>query len=129
MLRAQPQANAANLLEDWETVQAAFTRCDEQLEERFFQAMEDFRAENENRCNVQERNARDYAQRRRQMLEDRLQRFQEQGQTRIIPATEGQLAKLERELAVKLKTVDERRDIEDQILQLAAGLVWVTETS
>lgn len=123
---AQPQPNAASQIQDWDAILSAFSRADEALEDEFFKSSEAFQAENENRCNVQERNARDFAQRRRQMLEERLARFRTQGQTQIIPATEGQLAKVERDLSLRLKTIDQRRNVEDRVMQLAAGLVWLS---
>ena len=126
---AKPQPNAANQIKDWDAVLSAFSQADEALEDEFFKSTEAFLAENENRCDVQERNARDFAQRRRQMFEERLARFRAQGQTQIIPATEGQIAKVDRELALRLKTIEQRRNVEDRMVQLAAGLVWVEPLS
>ncbi|MEM9905623.1 MAG: hypothetical protein AAF921_11430, partial [Cyanobacteria bacterium P01_D01_bin.44] len=59
-------------------------------------------------------------------LETRLERFRQAGKTQIIPATEGQLRKVKRELEVKLKSIQEKRDgISFEQKQLASGVIFV----
>ena len=78
-----------------------------------------------NRCDVQQRSAEDYANRRRQELQERLQRFHSEGKLQMIPATEGLLKKVNRELEIKLRAIAHRREISLDLVQLAAGVIFV----
>lgn len=117
--------NAANLLEDLAQVLARYRDCDQALERAFDQASEEFDTENDNRCSVQERSAESYAARRCQQLHERIQSFQQAGKLRMLPATEGQLQKVNRELAIKKKLIGDRRNTDLNVVQLAAGLIFV----
>ncbi|PSB16778.1 DNA/RNA helicase, superfamily II, SNF2 family protein [Phormidesmis priestleyi ULC007] len=117
--------NAANLLENLDQVLALYCDCDDALEAGFDQASAEFAAENDNRCDVQQRSAESYADRRRQQLEDRIQTFQQSGKLRMLPATEGQLRKVNQELEIKKKLIGDRRNTELNVIQLAAGIIFV----
>ena len=117
--------NAVNLLEDMDHVLALYSNCDDALEEAFEQASKEFDAENDNRCSVQERSAESYADRRRQQLEERIQQFQQTDRLRMLPATEGLLKKVNRELETKKREISDRRSTELKLLQLAAGVIFV----
>ncbi|MCY7276724.1 MAG: DNA/RNA helicase, superfamily II, SNF2 family protein, partial [Phormidesmis sp. CAN_BIN44] len=117
--------NAANLLDDRDQVLALYSDCDDALEAAFDQASTEFTAENDNRCNVQERSAESDTDRRRQQLEDRIQTFQQSGKLRMLPATEGQLRKANRELEIKKVMIVDRRNTELNVIQLAAGMIFV----
>jgi hypothetical protein len=117
--------NAANLLEDLDRVLALYSDCDDALEAAFDQASAEFAAENDNHCNVQQRSAESYAARRSQQLEERIQAFQQSGKLRILPATEGQLQKVNRELEIKKKMIGDRRNTELNLIHLAAGIIFV----
>jgi len=96
------------------------------LEESFGNALEEFEVENQNRCDVQERSARSFAERKQRELQERIQKFREAGKTQIIPATEGQLRKVTRELEVKLKSIQEKREGSTlEQVQLASGVIFV----
>ena len=123
--RGKAKPNAANLLEDLDQVLALYCDCDDALEASFDQASAEFAAENDNRCDVQQRSAESYADRRRQQLEDRLQTFQQSGKLRMVPATEGQLRKVNQDLEIKQKLVSDRRNTELNVTQLAAGIIFV----
>ena len=117
--------NAANLLEDLDRVLALYRDCDQALEAAFDQASAEFTAENDHHCNVQQRSAKSYADRRSQQLKERIQAFQQSGKLRILPATEGQLQKVNRELEIKNKMIGDRRNTELNVIQLAAGMIFV----
>ncbi|MGV0023961.1 SNF2-related protein [Phormidesmis priestleyi] len=117
--------NAANLLEDRDQVLALASDCDDALEEAFNQASTEFDAENDNRCRVQERSAENYADRRQQQLQERIQQFRQTNRLRMLPATEGLLNKVNRELAAKKRAIDDRRDTDLKLIQLAAGIIFV----
>lgn len=117
--------NAANLLTDSDLILALYNDCQDALEEAFEQASQEFDAENDNRCRVQERSAESYAQQRCQQLEERIQQFQQSGRLRMLPATEGLLKKVNRELETKRRLIEERRNTELKLVELAAGIVFV----
>jgi SNF2 family DNA or RNA helicase len=117
--------NASNLLENLAQVLALYSNCDDALEAAFDQASAEFDAENDNRCSVQERSAKSYSDRRRRQLEERIQTFQQSGKLRMLPATEGQLRNVNRELETKRKMIADRRNTELNVIQLAAGIIFV----
>jgi len=100
--QGHPKSNAQNFIDDIELVLDLHQQCEDTLEESFGTALEEFEVENQNRCDVQERSARAFAERKQGELKERIQRFKDAGKTQIIPATEGQLRKVTRELEVKL---------------------------
>lgn len=116
--------NAANLL-DLNQVLALYCKCDDALEIAFEAASAAFDTENHNHCDVQQRSAVSYAARRRSQLEESIQTFQQSGKLRMLPATAGKLRKVNRELEIKKKTIDDRRTTELNMIQLAAGIILV----
>lgn len=119
--------NAANLIPDLDQVVALYYDCAEALEEGFDQATDEFYAENDHRCNIQQRSAEAYADRRQQQLQERIDRFSQQG-SRMLPATEGLLNKVNRELEDKQKTIQERRNnVKLNSTQLAAGIIFIED--
>jgi biotin-(acetyl-CoA carboxylase) ligase len=126
MQQGYPKSNAQNFVDDIDRVQSLHQQCEEALEESFDKAVEEFEVENQNRCDVQERSARSFAERKQTELRERIQRFRETGKTQILPATEGQLNKVNRELEVTLKSIQEKREgITFEQVQLASGVIFV----
>ena len=126
MQYGQPKANAHNFIEDIDRVLVLHKKCEDALEAAFGNALDEFDIENENRCDIQERSARSFAERKQQELRERLQRFKAAGKTQIIPATEGQLKKVTRELEVKLKSIHEKREgVTFEQTELASGVIFV----
>ncbi|MFM7424426.1 MAG: hypothetical protein ACKO7W_05430 [Elainella sp.] len=121
----QLKPNAVNLLAKFDQVQDLFAVCSEALESEFGRFAEDFENENTNRCDVQQKSAEDYAKRRRQELEERLQRLQLEGKLQIIPATEGLLRKVNRELELKLRKIEQKREVSLDLVHLAAGVLFL----
>ncbi|BAU09777.1 hypothetical protein LEP3755_02520 [Leptolyngbya sp. NIES-3755] len=121
--KAKP--NAANLIDNLDRVLSLYSDCDDALEQAFDQASKEFEAENENRCRIQERSAENYADRRRQQLEERIAQFQQSGKLRMLPATEGLLKKVNRELELKKRAIDDRLNTDFNLTQLAAGIIFV----
>jgi superfamily II DNA or RNA helicase len=116
--------NARNLI-DMAPVCEQAERCEEVLLLAYDRDLADFSAENENRCAVQEKSARQYHDRRVRELMERIERFRTEGKTTLIPATEGLIRKLEGELAVKLERVQRSRVIDDALVPLALGVADV----
>ena len=121
-----PKLNAGNFIKDIATVIQYQNQCKEILEEAFGIALEDFYKENDSRCDIQEKSARAFAERKQKELTARLEKFQQAGKTRIIPATKGQLDKVTRELEVKLIRIQQKRDgVSCEQKQLASGVIFV----
>jgi len=126
MQTGELKLNADSFIDDIEAVIAGQQTCKETLEEAFGEALEDFYKENDSRCDVQEKSARAFAERKQRELTERLERFQQAGKTRIIPATQGQLNKVNRELEVKLISIQQKRDgVNPNQTELAAGVIFV----
>jgi hypothetical protein len=126
MQYGQPKANAHNFIEDIDRVLVLHQKCEEALESTFGDALDEFDIENENRCDIQERSARSFAERKQRELQERLQRFKVAGKNQIIPATEGQLKKVTRELEVKLKNIQTKREgVTFEQTELASGVIFV----
>lgn len=117
--------NAANVLGGLQAVRLSAQKCDEVLGCAFEERLKDFSAENEHRCNQQETSARKFSDRRIAELRDRIQRFRAQANSRLVPMTEGLLAKEERQLKKKLDRVAQRRTVDPSLVQLAAGVIRV----
>ncbi|MER3478411.1 MAG: DNA/RNA helicase, superfamily II, SNF2 family protein [Leptolyngbya sp. ERB_1_2] len=119
------KVNAANLIPDLDRVITLYSDCAKALEAGFDQATDEFYAENDHRCNIQQRSAEAYAERRRQQLQDRIDRFSQLG-SRILPAIEGLLNKVNRELEDRRKTIQEHRNnVKLVSTQLAAGMIFI----
>lgn len=123
--QSKPKPNAINSLGDINRVLAVYSECNEYLEEVFHCVAEDFDIENMNRCDVQQRSAEDYANRRRQELKERIERFRTESKLQMIPATEGLFNKVNRELEIQLKGIEQRRYINLNQIQLAAGIIFI----
>ena len=128
MQTGQIKPNASSFIEDIDNVIKAQAQCKEDLEDSFGKALEDFYEENDSRCDIQEKSARAFAERKQRELTARLERFKQSGKTRIIPATQGQLNKVNRELEVKLISIQQKRDdVNPDQRELAAGVIFVEE--
>lgn len=126
MQQGSLKPNAQNFVEDMDRVIERQQQCNEYIEESFSKALEDFLIDNENRCNVQEKSATAFAQRKQAELNSRIERFEATGKTKILPAIRGQLGKVTRELDVKMKSIKAKReDISFEQNQLAAGIIFV----
>ena len=126
MQRGQLKPNAHNFIENIDIIIERQQQCNNYIENAFDKALEDFDIDNDNRCNVQEKSARAFAERKQQELEVRLEKFRQARKTQIIPAIEGQLKKVKRELEVKLKSIQEKRDsLSFEQKQLASGVIFV----
>ena len=66
------------------------------------QQQEDFLAKNQNRCNVQERVAKEFTNLRVLNLEERISKLQQTGKARVLPALKGQIKAAQDLLQVKL---------------------------
>ena len=99
--------------------------CEAALLSGYSDAAEQFRAENEMRCNVQAESARAFHARRASELRARIERFRQEGKLSLIPPTEGLLRKLDQELDLKLRKVEVSRQIEESFVPLAVGYVEV----
>ena len=126
MQQGHPKSNAQNFIDDIDRILALHQQCEDALEDSFGKALEEFDVENQNRCDVQERSARSFAERKQSELRERIQRFKDAGKIQIIPAMEGQLRKVTRELEVKLKSIQEKRESSTfEQVQLASGIIFI----
>jgi superfamily II DNA or RNA helicase len=121
----KPKPNAMNLIKNITPVMTAYSQCDRYLEEAFDRAASEFETENNNRCDIQQQSAQDYANRRKQELEERIAKFKAENQLQMIPATEGLLNKVNRELEIKKRAIATKREINLDLVQLAAGVIFV----
>jgi superfamily II DNA or RNA helicase len=117
--------NARNLIENYDAFLGAVACCDENILNAYDAAEEQFKADNDNRCDVQEESARRFAKRRLEDFERRLDRFRETGKTRMVPATEGLVRNEKANLDVKLKRIVRRRGMETEWRPLCFGVVLV----
>jgi len=119
--------NVRNVLGDlFPSVETALA-CESQLIDSFEAARNAFQSENESRCNVQEQSARSFAERHLNEIGEQLRRFREEGKTRVIPMTEGRLRRIEEDLQVKLRLIQERRAVQVDCQLIALGLLSVSE--
>ncbi len=116
--------NARNLL-DMNVAIECGERGERLLLEAYERAVADFTAENESRCAVQEKSARQYHERRVRELTERVERFRQEGKTAMIPPTEGLIRKLDSELEIKLSRITQSRVIDDALIPLAVGVADV----
>lgn len=117
-------SNVGNAIGDLDLM-AAIDRCNESLNSEYAQLLEDFKAENEQRCNAQETSAQRFSDRRIRDLEDRLRRFRDNNQLHLIPMTEGLVRRERAHLAANLKKVGRRRITDSTMDPLAVGIVRV----
>ncbi|MBI2524442.1 MAG: DEAD/DEAH box helicase [Candidatus Rokubacteria bacterium] len=117
--------NAANRL-DIARVTATARRCVEALLTSCDQALEEFRAENEQRCNVHEESARQFHERRVTELRERIERFRHEGKASMIPPTEGLIRMHDDELELKLRRIAEQRTVDETMQFLAVGVIDVS---
>ena len=124
-VKGEPKPNTNNIINNFEEVLQAYDNCDETLKDEFFEASENFESENEDLCHFQQGIAERSSQRKIQEIEDRIQRFQQEGKTKIIPALQGKIDKEKQTLQVKLANIQEKRKTETNQPILAAGLIFV----
>jgi hypothetical protein len=92
-------------------VTAVITQCVDDGDVAFEIQKEDARQHNEDRGDLQEQNLDRHYRRHKRMLEEQLARYRMEGNTRLIPATEGRLNALERRTErQRLKIQSRRRD-------------------
>jgi hypothetical protein len=116
--------NAARRLELARVVERV-EECEAALLSGYSDATDQFRAENEMRCNVQAESARAFHARRASELRARIERFRQEGKLSLIPPTEGLLRKLDQELELKLRKVEVSRQVEESFVPLAVGYIEV----
>ena len=86
---------------------------------------EDFKADNENRCNVQERVAREFTRRRIDSMNSRIEKLSASGKQRTIPAMLGQIKTAEDHLQIKLARILEKREVDFSFRDLAVGVITI----
>jgi SNF2 family DNA or RNA helicase len=123
--QGKPKPNAINLIKNRQEILIAYHQCDRYLEQAFDRAANEFEIDNHNRCDIQQQSAQDYANRRKQELEERIAKFKQEGQLQMIPATEGLLNKINRELEIKKRAIATKRDTNIELVQLAAGVIFI----
>lgn len=125
-LDGEPKPNANNLV-DWDKVMNTYELCEETLQLIFAENEADFEAENTDRCNIQERSAKAYANRKLREYEERIEKLNFLGKTGLIPAIEGHIRKNNQYLSMALKKIEQKRQINTSNPALCAGLIFVEE--
>lgn len=81
------------------------------LETRFNRYIEDQRAQNEDRADIQERNLDRHVSRQRETIHRIIEQFQMTGRTRLIPANEGRLRTLEERYEQRKRAINSNREV------------------
>jgi len=117
--------NAANILPDSPSICRAAVVCDEALDESFGDSLSNCEAENRVRCDQQRTSAEKLAKRKTAELQERINRFREEGKNRVIPMTEGRLKKEEEQLKIKLDRIAKHQHVDPTMVPLALGVIRV----
>jgi superfamily II DNA or RNA helicase len=107
----------------------AFIRCGEILETDFGDRADRFYDENEARCDQQAMSAERLADRKIRGLEEKIANMRRSGKTRTIAANEGQVSKQREVLAERLSIINEKRDPDVDLTEIAGGLIRVLNTN
>ena len=95
------------------------------LEERFNRYVEEERAQNEDRADIQERNLERHVSKQRETIRGVLERYREDGRTRLIPATEGRLRALDERYKHRKLVIDSRRKVTDRSEDICVAVVLI----
>ena len=95
------------------------------IEERFNRHIEEERARNEDRADIQERNLERHVSRQRETIRGVLERYKEDGRTRLIPATEGRLRALEERYERRKRAINSRRKVTAKSKDICIAVVRV----
>ncbi|WP_319414790.1 SNF2-related protein [Marispirochaeta aestuarii] len=117
--------NARNLLFPTVDFTDEIGVLDEILTRRFEKIYEERSYENRRLCNTQRESACLFKERRVKELQDRIARFRENGNTRMIPATEGLIRKEEITCRNKIARIEAMEVIDADNYDLAAGVIQV----
>jgi len=123
--QGQPHPNPQYRIEDPSPLLELIDRCRGELLQAFTILQENFKATNQDRCNLQEQSVRAYAERKRTELTERLARYRREGTLQIIPATEGLLKKVEHDYQLRMEQIREKRGTECGFDDLAAGVIFI----
>ncbi|MGI0479458.1 SNF2-related protein [Geminocystis sp. CENA526] len=118
--------NISNVI-NLEKIIEIYEQCEEELQIDFANREEEFQAENEDRCNVQQRSAKSYAERKQIFFEKRIEQYLSEGKKTIIPAEEGKLKKVQQNLDFTLKNIDLKRQVTTSNPTLATGLIFIED--
>jgi Superfamily II DNA/RNA helicases, SNF2 family len=117
--------NASGIVAEFEHLRACAELCEHDLAARYGDRLADFVAENQARCDQFETGVRAFADRRVADLEDRIQRLRMQGKLRTIPAFEGQIQKALDDREARLRKIDRKHAVDDEMTELLAGIIQV----
>ena len=124
VFHGKTKSNAINLVDQLKVI-SAYQKCEQDLEINFSQVNDDFETDNSDTCDVQLQNIKAYHQRKESSISQRIDKFRYEGKTRMIPAFEGQLKKLEQDCQVSIKKLETKRRVNASNPKLAVGLLFV----
>ena len=101
--------SVANEIGDVESVEGAFDKCDDYLDEDYRIAKGDYENENADRVTFQIRSTEKYRDRSRESLRRLLQQYRENGNERLAKPTEGKIRELDNRSNVKIKRLEQKR--------------------
>jgi len=116
--------NISNLL-DMNTIIKSTEAIDDTLNCRFANSEQDFKNDNENRCNIQEKSAREYADRRIENISRQIHNFEAQGKENIAQMHRGKLENTRRRMNFSMKDIEKKRIIDSSLEPLAVGIIIV----
>ena len=117
--------NAKNLLKDVENYVKLLTECGNIMADNFGNQCGDFELENETRCEQQKTSAEKFAERKLSQLEGRIERYEQEGKSRVIPMTKGLIEREERQLKDKLLKIEKSMVIDPTHRELAIGVIRI----
>lgn len=95
------------------------------LDKRFDRYVEEESAQNEDRADIQERNLKRHVSKHRETIRSIIAKHQADGRTKLIPANEGRLKKLEERAERKKIAINERRKVIARSEDICVALVIV----
>jgi hypothetical protein len=107
----------------------AYLLCEEILDKDFDKRSTRFYEENEARCDQQAKSAHRLAARKIQGLEEKIDNMRRTGKTRTIAANEGQIQKQRDVLEERLSIINDKRDPDADLAEIAGGLIRVIPAS
>ena len=123
-LEGQDWLSAANEL-DVDAIEAAFDVCDMRLDEDYRITRDDRINENADRVNFQIQSAERHSQRLLATRRALLERYRREGNTRLIPLTEGHIRSIENKFQVQIEKFKQKAEMTSHSADVAYGVIRV----
>jgi len=117
--------NPSSVIGGYDDMEECFLELKEELLAQYERVLEERTIENSHLCENQLESAKRYRDRRVNMYLELIRRYREQGTEKMIPATEGHINKENTAYENKKALIGHTQQIEDEIKDLAAGVILV----